>query len=332
MSQLIPFPSSALAAIDLGSNSFRLEVGQVHEARYQRQHCSKEMVSLGTGLDRHGMLSREARDRGLRCLRRFSAELAEQRPSLVRVVATQTLRDARNRGDFLQRAQAILNVPVEVISGDEEARLIYAGVAFLHPAAHRRLVIDIGGRSTEMIVGRAGDASIARSFRVGSASLSQEFFVGGHMTADGFRAAQRAVDATLSRALAPFSAAAWDEAMGASGTAGMLSDILCANGVSDGALTPAGLRWLIERCIAAGHVDQLDLPGLKSKRRQLLPGGISILYTLLMHCEIQQMLPAKGALRQGVIVDMHRRLSLEREACRAQLAPGTYRFSRAAAA
>jgi len=156
MPDLLPPSSSALAAIDLGSNSFRLEVGHVVGNRYQRQHCRKEMVSLGAGLDGQGLLSSEAIDRGLRCLRRLSDELAALRPSRVRVVATQTLREARNREEFLRRAEATLELPVEVIPGHEEARLIYTGVAFLHPSTNRRLVIDIGGRSTEMIVGRAG--------------------------------------------------------------------------------------------------------------------------------------------------------------------------------
>lgn len=305
-------PTSALAAIDLGSNSFRLEVGQVHEGQYQRHHCFKEMVSLGAGLDMRGMLSGEAIDRGLRCLRQFSAELAALRPERVRVVATQTLREARNRDDFLYRAEVALGQPVEVISGEEEAWLIYTGVSFLHPAPHRRLVIDIGGRSTEMIVGQAGEAHIAESFRVGSASVSQQFFADGRMSAEGFRSAQRAVDAIFSRGLDRFANSHWDEAMGTSGTAGMLSDILLAGGITDGTLTPAGLRWLIERCIEAEHVENLRLPGMKSKRRRLLPGGLSILYTLLVHCDIGQMVPAMGALRQGVIVDLHQRRQLER--------------------
>ena len=229
------------------------------------------------------------------------------RPSRVRVVATQTLREARNREEFLRRAEATLELPVEVIPGHEEARLIYTGVAFLHPSTNRRLVIDIGGRSTEMIVGRAGTPDWTDSFPIGSASLSQHFFSGGRMTAARFRAAQRAVQAELHQALAPFSSAGWHEAIGASGTARTLSTVLRVNGVTDGTLTPAGLRWLIERCISARWVDRLELPGLKVERGGLLAGGLSILYTLLMHCGIRRLTAAKGALRQGVIVDMHER-------------------------
>ena len=298
--------STTLAAIDLGSNSFRLEVGQVLQSRYRRQHCSKQMVSLGASLDPRGYLSREAIDRGPRCLRVFAAELDELCPARVRVVATQTLREARNREDFLNRAETILGLPVEVITGHEEARLIYAGVAFLHPHPGRRLVIDIGGRSTEMIVGLAEAPELLDSFRIGSASLAQRFFADGVITAARFRAAQWEVARVMQPALAPFVSAVWDEAMAASGTAGMLSGMLRANAITDGTVTPAGLRWLIERCIHAGHVERLDLAGLKTKRRKLLPGGLAILYTLLTHCQISRLQSAKGALRQGVIVDMHR--------------------------
>ena len=124
------------------------------------------------------------------------------------------------------------------------------------------------------------------------------------MTAEAFRAAQRAISASVSHALAPFVGGHWDEALGASGTAGSVSCIFKAAGVTDGTITPKALRWLIKRCVAAGHIDKLDLPGLKPQRRAVLPGGLAILNTLAMHCGIRRMLPAKGALRQGVIVDL----------------------------
>ena len=297
--------SSALAAIDLGSNSFRLEIGRVVHGQYLLDHAVKEMVSLGAGLDEQGLLSEEAIERGLCCLRIFATELTRLQPARVRVVATQTLREARNRDEFVRRAEAVLGLPVEVISGQEEARLIYAGVSFLHPTARRRLVIDIGGRSTEMIVGQGRTPTTIASFRIGCASLSKQFFPDGRITAAGFRSAQLAVDEQLSQSLAPFAAAHWDEAMGASGTANAVSSVLKANGITDGVLTPKALRWLIDRCIEAGKVKRLDLPGLKPQRRALLPGGLAILYTLAAHCAIPRLRSAKGALRQGVIVDLH---------------------------
>jgi len=154
MPQELASPTGSLAAIDMGSNSFRLEIGHLREGRYRRQLYLKETVRLGAGLDADGMLTEEAAERGLLCLRRFAESLSGMRCGQVRAVATQTLREARNRDAFLHRAQAALGFPIEVISGREEARLIYAGVAHLQPSNAKRLVIDIGGRSTEMILGR----------------------------------------------------------------------------------------------------------------------------------------------------------------------------------
>jgi exopolyphosphatase / guanosine-5'-triphosphate,3'-diphosphate pyrophosphatase len=150
-----PPPADApLAAIDIGSNSFRLEIGQMQDGSYRRIDYLKETVRLGAGLDGHGQLTDEASERGLACLRRFAQRLQGMAPAQVRAVATQTLREARNRDAFLLRAGAALGAPIEVISGREEARLIYSGVAHLQPGPLPRLVIDIGGRSTEMILGR----------------------------------------------------------------------------------------------------------------------------------------------------------------------------------
>ncbi len=304
-------PAGPLAAIDIGSNSFRLEMGSLVQGRYKRAEYLKDTVRLGAGLDASGMLTEDAAQRGLASLRRFSARLAGFEAGQVRAVATQTLREARNRNAFLLRAQEALGFPIEVISGREEARLIYAGVNHLQPAAKgdgTRLVVDIGGRSTELILGQGRTPKVAESFGVGCVSLSLRFFPEGRLTEDGFRAAQVAAGAELEEALLPFARAHWDHALGSSGTAGAVSQLLGANGVTDGRITPAGLRWAIERCLDAGHVVRLNLPGLKPERRAVLPGGLAILYTLATHFDIQVLRPAKGALRQGVIVDLHERL------------------------
>jgi exopolyphosphatase/guanosine-5'-triphosphate,3'-diphosphate pyrophosphatase len=307
MQTLVP-PSAPLAAVDIGSNSFRLEIGQLPQTRYRRIDYLKEMVRLGAGLDANGLLTEEAAQRGLACLRRFSARLAGFAPGQVRAVATQTLREARNRNAFLLRAEEALGFPIEVISGREEARLIYAGVAHLQPSEAPRLVVDIGGRSTEMILGRGRVPRVAESFGVGCVSLSLRFFGDGRISASGFRAAQVAAGAELEEALQPFAPVHWQEALGASGTVGAVSQILLAAGVTDGRITPAGLRWCIERCIERGRIDALDLPSLKPERHAVLPGGLAILYTLAAHFEIRSLYAARGALRQGVIVDLHERL------------------------
>jgi exopolyphosphatase/guanosine-5'-triphosphate,3'-diphosphate pyrophosphatase len=315
-----PAPDSALtrwpgqlAAVDIGSNSFRVEIGQLHLGRYRRIDYLKETVRLGAGLDSNGFLTEEAAARGLACLHRFAQRLNGYAPTQVRAVATQTLREARNRDAFLTRAQTVLGHPIEVISGREEARLIYAGVARLQPSERARLVIDIGGRSTEMILGRGRKPLRAESFQVGSVSLSMKYFGDGRFTEAGFRAAQVAAGAELEEALEPFASTHWVEALGSSGTVGAVSQLLAANGVTDGSITPAGLRWLMDQCLRAGRVDKLALPGLKEERRVVIAGGLSILYTLAVHFGIDALRPARGALRQGVIFDLDERLGAARD-------------------
>jgi len=303
-----PHAGSTLAAIDMGSNSFRLEIAQLQHGRYRRVDYLKDMVRLGGGLDADGLLTEEAVQRGLACLRRFASRLAGFEPGHVRAVATQTLREARNRNAFLLRAQEALGYPIEVISGREEARLIYAGVAHLQPSDDTRLVIDIGGRSTELILGRGRRPLAAESFGVGCVGLSMRFFGDGRLTQQGFRDAQVAAGAELEEALQLFSPDRWRQALGSSGTASSVSHVLQDAGITDGRITPQGLRWCIEQCIAAGHIDGIELPGLKGDRRAVLPGGLAILYTLATHFGINELWPAKGALRQGVIIDLHERI------------------------
>lgn len=300
-------PPSELAAIDIGSNSFRLEIGQISPGRYKRIDYLKETVRLGAGLDAQGMLTEDAVERGLACLARFSDRLSGHGRAQVRAVATQTLREARNRDLFLARAQTVLGHPIEVISGREEARLIYAGVARLQPSEKTRLVIDIGGRSTEMILGQGKKPQRAESFQVGSVSLSMRFFPDGRFSEQAFRSAQVAAGAEFEEALVPFARQHWQEALGSSGTAGAVSHLLQANGITDGAITPDGLRWCIAQCLKAGRVDKLDLAGLKDDRRAVLGGGLAILYTLSTHFGIDVLQPARGALRQGVIFDLDER-------------------------
>ncbi len=310
--QPLPAADAPLAAIDMGSNSFRVEVARLVRGRYERIDYIKETVRLGAGLDANGQLGEEAAERGLATLRRFATRLQGFAPAQVRAVATQTLREAQNRDAFLLRAQAALGFPVEVISGREEARLIYAGVAHLQPSERTRLVIDIGGRSTEMILGRGDNPIKAESFAVGSVSLSMRHFASGKLTAEAFRAAQVAAGAELEEALQPFAPSNWEEALGSSGTAGAVSQLLIAMGHADGVVTPERLRALIERCIGAGHIDQLDLPGLKGDRKPVIAGGLALLYTFAAQFGIERLVPAKGALRQGVIVELHERLAAQR--------------------
>lgn len=297
-----------LAAIDIGSNSFRLEIGRVQDGQYRCERYLKDTLRLGSGLDADGNLSADAIARGGACLRRFAGCLTQLPASQVRAVATQTLRDAHNRDAFVAQAQVALGRPIEIISGREEGRLIYLGVAHLQPSALERLVVDIGGRSTEMILGRGGMPTQVESFAIGSGSLSRCYFADGAYTAAAFRAAQVAAGAQLQAGIRSFAPARWCGALGASGTAGAVASVLHACGITDGRITPAALRWLMARCLQAGHADALELPGLAADRKPILAGGVAILYTLAVQLGIAELLPATGALRHGVIIDLHHRL------------------------
>jgi exopolyphosphatase / guanosine-5'-triphosphate,3'-diphosphate pyrophosphatase len=298
-----------LAAVDLGSNSFRLEIGQVDGASgYKRIAERKSPVRLGAGLDAQGQLSNEAILRGLDCLHSFAPCLDGFDSTRVRAVATQTLREAANRDEFLRLASAALGFPIEVISGREEARLIYAGVHRLAPAhAGRRLVVDVGGRSTEMVLGEGCTPLATESFGVGSFSLSMRFFPEGRFDEAAFAGAQLAAGAAFEESLDTFAAQQWSEALGASGIVGAISRLLAIHHITDGSITPAGLRWCVEQCLKAGNARRLALPGLREDRKLILGGGLAILLALSTQFGVSCLRPAKGALRQGLVFDLHDR-------------------------
>jgi exopolyphosphatase/guanosine-5'-triphosphate,3'-diphosphate pyrophosphatase len=226
----------------------------------------------------------------------------------VRAVATQTLREARNRDVFLLQARKVLGFPIDVISGREEARLIYQGVAHLLPQSdERRLVVDIGGRSTEMILGKGLDAVTMESYRVGSVGWSIKYFSDGRFSTRTFQAAEVAAKAVLEEAINAYSGR-FDVAYGSSGTVGAVSDVLAAAGWPQGLVTREGLDWLVERLLKAQSADRLKLDGMKDDRRAVIGGGISVLRAVFELMGITQMHVAQGALRHGVLYDM-----LERE-------------------
>lgn len=299
-------PESLLAAVDLGSNSFRLEIGRVgSHQRIERVEYLKETVRQGNGLNEHHELTDEAMQRGWDCLARFGERLAGFPADQVRAVATQTLREARNRDVFIARGSALLGFPIEVISGEEEARLIYRGVSsLLPPSQQRRLVVDIGGRSTEVIIGQHGEARQVASYPIGSVAWSTQFFGEGTLSRAHFSAAIKAAQAALTQTVSAYPATAWDCAYASSGTANAVGDILAANGYSGGLITPDSLRWLHEQLMEAGHVDRIRLAGLKEDRRAVIAGGLSILIAALGLLGINELEVAQGALRQGVLHDL----------------------------
>ena len=297
--------SKRLAAVDLGSNSFRLEIGRIEHGQFYRTEYLKETVRQGNGLDEQKNLSTAAMQRGWDCLARFAERLHGFQKHQVRAVATQTLREAVNRDVFLERAQQILGFAIEVVSGQEEARLIYQGVSRLLPQSdEKRLVVDIGGRSTEMILGQGYEARRMESYRLGSVAWSTRYFPKGLCSTGSFKTAEIAAQAVLDEALGTFPASEWRVAYGSSGTVGAVADILAANGFAAGVVTRPGLDWLMERMVKAGSVDALRLDGLKEDRRAVLAGGLSVLRAIFGLFGIEQMLPAQGALRQGALYDL----------------------------
>lgn len=296
---------SLYAAIDLGSNSFRLEIGQMDAGQLRRVEYIKETVRQGNGLDADRNLTEEAMTRGWDCLARFGERIAGFRPSQVRAVATQTLREARNRDVFLAKAKRILGFPIEVIAGREEARLIYLGVSHLLPQSdERRLVVDIGGRSTEMILGRHETANTLASYRLGSVAWSMKYFTDGLWTASAFKAAEIAAKAVLEEAQSLFNRGQWDTCYGSSGTVGAVADALNAAGWPEGRITREGLAWLKDRLLKAQKPDNLRLDGVKEDRKPVIGGGLAVLHAVFDLLQIDQMHAAQGALRHGALYDL----------------------------
>jgi exopolyphosphatase/guanosine-5'-triphosphate,3'-diphosphate pyrophosphatase len=298
-------PPLLLAAVDLGSNSFRLEVGRATGSHIERIGYWKETVRLAAGLDEQNRLSRKAIETACECLARMNERLRGMKSEQVRAVGTQTLRVAHNIDEFLLEAQAALGYPIEVIAGREEARLVFEGCMHtLPPSDKRRLVVDIGGASTELIVGRGFFADSAESFKVGCVNNTLRYFGNGQLDRGAFKRAQIAAAAELEEAIEQFSRPRWDEAYGSSGTAGAISEILQAEGWTDGTITADGLVRLKQAMIAAGDLKRLRLSPLKPERQQVLAGGVAVMSAVFDMLGIEQMRTARGALQAGVLYDL----------------------------
>lgn len=294
-----------LAAVDLGSNSFRLEIAHHVGGQIQRVDYIKEAVRQGGGLDENRNLDEAAIERGLRCLERFGEAIKGFPKQNVRAVATQTLREARNATFFLQQARQSLGYKIEVISGVEEARLIYQGVShFLPQSEERRLVIDIGGRSTEFILGSQFNVFKSDSLRVGSVAWSLKYFPDGELSEKNFKRAELAAESFLEVLTGTFGQQHWDIAYGASGTVGAVADVLALEGFEEGVVTKKGLDWLRAEIIKAKHTDKLKLAGLKDDRVAVIGGGLSVLRAVFNVLNIETLHVARGALRHGLFYDI----------------------------
>lgn len=301
---LIP-DSQPLAAVDLGSNSFRMEIGRVAGSRIYTIDSMREPVRLASGLDADKFLSVGAIERGLATLERFGERLRGFDKRHVRSVATNTLRVARNAKEFLREAERRLGFPVEVIAGREEARLIYFGVAhLLEPGSARRLVVDIGGGSTEIVVGSGYTPEAMESVYIGCVGHSMRFFGDGIYEKNAFRQAEFAARREMEPLSKDLRDRGWTEAIGSSGTARALADLLESNGFSDHGITEDGLERLKAALIKAGSADALRLEGLKADRIPVLPGGLAIMRAVFAEFGIERMSISDGALRTGVLYDL----------------------------
>jgi len=299
-----------LAAVDLGSNSFRLQIARVENDQLYMLDGLREAVRLAAGLGEDKLLDRDAQQRGLSCLEKFGERLRDLPHNAVRAVATNTLRVAKNAPEFLQQAEAALGFPIEVIAGREEARLIYLGVAQgLAHGDERRLVMDIGGGSTEFIIGQDLQPKQLESLYMGCVSYTAQFFQDGKITKSNLKQAELAARNELQSIVTEYTPEHWDVALGSSGTARVINDVLEQNGFSASGITRDGLETLRVQLLKAGDVSKLELAGLKPDRVPVLAGGFAIMYAVFCELKIEQMRPALGALREGVLYDLLGRFS-----------------------
>ena len=296
---------STLAAVDLGTNSFHCQVARVVGDQVYPLDSLREPVRLGAGLDKDKRLDEATQERALACLKRFGERLRGLDRHAVRAIGTNTLRVAKNAPGFLRRARAALGFPIEVVAGREEARLIYLGVSHSLPASReKRLVVDIGGGSTELIVGTGHRPHRLESLFMGCVSYSLRFFEDGRVSKGAMKKAELAARIELQPIVARFARGNWQHAVGSSGTIRALADILRLNGFEENGITPAGLDRLRSHLIKAGDMDKIELAGLKPDRVAVFPGGLAILIAVLSELEIDSMVVAEGAMRQGVLYDL----------------------------
>jgi exopolyphosphatase/guanosine-5'-triphosphate,3'-diphosphate pyrophosphatase len=301
--------SLEVAAVDLGSNSFHLVVAREQGAELQVLDRLREPVRIAAGLDAEKKLSPAAQERALACLERFGQRLAGIPRRRVRIVGTNTLRRLKKSPEFIRAAEKALGHRIEVISGLEEARLVYAGVTHGLAGAPRRLVVDIGGGSTELIVGRGAEARLLESVALGCVTHTQRYFADGEITEKRMRKARIAARVELEFLEDRYRKAGWDLAIGSSGTVRGAWRVLRAKGWAGEEITRDGLEKAVELLVETGHVDKIDYPDLREDRRAVFPGGLAVLAGVFDSLKVESMLTSENALREGVMYDLLGRLT-----------------------
>lgn len=305
----MPNGNETFAAVDLGSNSFHMIVANLVDGRALVVDRIKEMVRLAGGLDENRQLTQESMVRALSCLEKFGQRINTIPPSNIRAVGTNTLRQARNGVEFLALANAALGHKIEIISGREEARLIYLGVAnTIFNDKDKRLIVDIGGGSTELIIGRGFDANITESLFMGCVSISQRFFKGGEITAKRMRKARIASLQELENVQELYRTQGWDKVIGTSGTIRSIQNVVSNQGWSDTTISAESLSRLKDALISKGHIEKIAFEGLSSNRIPVFVGGVVVLSAVFEALDIDSMEYSEGALREGLLHDQIGRL------------------------
>ncbi|GHE22329.1 exopolyphosphatase [Halomonas urumqiensis] len=301
-----------LAAIDLGSNSFHLLVANYQDERLQVVARQGEKVQLAAGLNEDGLLDEATMQRALDCLARFAPYLGDITPGHLRVVGTNALRDAANSQALIERAEALLGARIEIIAGREEARLIYLGAAHALAENGRRLIVDIGGGSTEFIIGERFEPLALESLRMGCVTFTHRFLSDGELSEKRFRKLELAALSELANIRRPYQKLGWDDPVGSSGTIKAAAAVIHANGgAQEGVVTREGLHDLRARLIKCKRLDRVAMDGLKSDRARVFPAGVAILCAIFEAFDLTTMRYADGALREGVLYDMVGRNSPE---------------------
>ncbi|WP_324041082.1 exopolyphosphatase [Aeromonas caviae] len=300
--------NSLYAAVDLGSNSFHMVIARLTEGRMQIIDRIKERVRLAEGMDEQRRMSPEAMARGLDCLALFAERLTNIKPDQIRIAGTYTLRRASNARDFVREAAKVLNHPIEIISGQEEARLIYQGVAHTQHIEGQVLVVDIGGGSTELIIGEGFEHKALTSRKMGCVSFTQSFFGNGKLGEKAFNAAVLEAQHQLAPIINQYRQLGWQSCLGSSGSIRTVRDVLQGEEWTDGAITLAGLERLKEEMLKHKRVDQLKLAGLTEERQGVFAAAVAILLGLFTSLPIERMEYSDGALREGLLYEFEERL------------------------
>jgi len=299
-----------VAAVDLGSNSFHLIVAKVVDGHIEIKDRMKEMVRLASGLDAQRNLTQEIQDKAVQCLERFGQRLRELPLGSVRAAGTNTLRTAHNAEAFLARAEQALGHPIEIIAGREEARLVYLGIAHGLPDTSRQcFAMDIGGGSTEFIIGKGFEPIQRESLFMGCVNMSQRFFASGEISPIAMRQAEIAAQLELQPIVEEYRQAGWEMAVGSSGSIRSIGQVIRENGWSNDGITLSALEKLREAVISAGHIDKLNLAGLSEDRKPVFIGGLSILLGAFRALNINDMQVSDYALREGLVYDLIGRIN-----------------------